>query len=257
LAGTEFDLHLAMRPLAFAIVIVLMAALPLRAQDVNEEPQPTLTSLPHDLLHDVKALGSTDTLIWSAIGAGATLAVYPLDDEAMVRLDRAREGTLHAVFAPGRVLGSTVVLVALSAATYGFGRATDRGRVEAIGLELIEAQLLTEGVVQALKFTVRRERPDGSDNHSMPSGHAALTFATATVLQRRFGWLPALPAYALAAYVATSRVTTDRHFLSDAVAGAFVGTITARAVTRHEGRLVHMMPVVGPGGAALMWTFAP
>ena len=33
-----------------------------------------------------------------------------------------------------------------------------------------------------------RERPDGSDFHSFPSGHAASAFATASVLGRHLGW---------------------------------------------------------------------
>ena len=57
-------------------------------------------------------------------------------------------------------------------------------------------------MVQALKYTVRRERPDGSNNKSFPSGHAASAFATATVLQRHYGWKVGAPAYALGSYVA-------------------------------------------------------
>lgn len=241
------------------IVAALLSSSPLRAQEVDAPADPSIKAVPREILHDAVALISRDALIWSTVGAGAALAAHPADDRAMVELDRAQEGALHNTFVTGRVVGETGVQVGLATATYVFGRVTHRTRFETAGLELIRAQLLTEGLVQGLKFATRRERPDLSDNRSLPSGHAALTFATATVLERRFGWFHALPAYALAAYVSTSRVTMDRHFLSDAVAGAFVGIVAGRAVTRHEGRHANMipMPVASPHRAALLWTFAP
>lgn len=246
-----------MRWLTAAIAAILVTASPICAQTADEPAEPSVKALPHELWDDVKALPSRDALIWSAIGAGAALAVHPLDNRATVELNRTQDGALHATFAPGRIIGETSVQVGLAAAVYAVGRGTHRERVEQIGIELIRAQLLTEGLVQGVKFAARRERPDASDNRSLPSGHAALTFATATVLERRFGWFRALPAYALAAYVATSRVTTDKHYLSDVVAGAFIGTIAARTVTRREGRLAHLFPIATPGGAAVLWTLAP
>jgi hypothetical protein len=242
-----------------AVALLVALAAPVRAQQTSDDhdDEPSLKALPRDLLHDVEALVSKDTLIWSGAGAGAALAAHPLDDRAEVELERAQNGTLHNLFVPGQVIGETTVEVGLALTTYAFGRATHRGRVEAIGLELVRAQLLTEGLVQALKFSTRRERPDLSDNRSLPSGHTALMFATATVLQRRFGWVHTIPAYAIAGYVAASRVTTDRHFVSDAVAGAFIGIIAARDVTRREHGMAHPIPVVGPHAAAIVWTMTP
>jgi PAP2 superfamily len=241
-----------------AFVLLIGVAAPGRAQsDPETRPEPSIKALPRDLLHDAEALASRDALIWSVVGAGATLLTHPLDDRATVELERAQAGTLHDVFVPGTVLGETTVDVGLALTTYVFGRATHRSRVEQIGLELARAQLLTEGMVQGLKFATRRERPDLSDRHSLPSGHSALMFATATVLERRFGWVHTIPAYALAGYVAAARVTTDRHYVSDAVAGAFVGIIAARTVTRDDHHQAHLTPVFGRHGAALVWTMTP
>ena len=46
----------------------------------------------------------------------------------------------------------------------------------------------TVGATYILKYAVREERPDHSNRHSFPSGHTSTTFATATFLQRRYGW---------------------------------------------------------------------
>ena len=79
---------------------------------------------------------------------------------------------------------------------------------------------------------MRRERPDGSGANSFPSGHAADTMAFATALERHFNWKFYMPAYAAATYVAISRLHDNRHFASDVAAGAAVGIIAGRTVTR-------------------------
>jgi len=123
------------------------------------------------------------------------------------------------------------VQLGVSGATYAVGRIGDQPNTQAAALDLIRAQLITEGIVETLKFATRRERPDFSNRRSFPSGHAAISVATATVLERRFGWA-SLPMYLIASYVTMSRLTADRHHLSDLVAGALIGVIVARTVTR-------------------------
>ncbi|HEY7190907.1 MAG TPA: hypothetical protein VH436_30355 [Vicinamibacterales bacterium] len=70
------------------------------------------------------------------------------------------------------------------------------------------SRVVTEGLVESLKYTVQRPRPDGSSGYSFPSGHAAVTFATATVLDRHHSWRVSQPAYAFATYVATAPRTS-------------------------------------------------
>ena len=43
------------------------------------------------------------------------------------------------------------------------------------------------GVVNALKYTVRSPRPDGSTNNSFPSGHTATAFMAAAMLDKEYG----------------------------------------------------------------------
>ena len=107
-------------------------------------------------------------------------------------------------------------------------------------------------LVQPIKFATQRERPDNSDNHSFPSGHAAVTFAGATVLERHLGWRRSALAYAVATYVAASRLHDNRHYLSDVAFGAAVGTIAGRTVTQHGRDNWTMIPVDVPGGVAVL-----
>lgn len=83
-----------------------------------------------------------------------------------------------------------------------------------------------------LKYTIKKERPDGSDMHSFPSNHVATSFAGAAFLQRRYGWAYGIPAYAVSAYVAWGRVYSKRHDWWDVLAGAAVGVGSAYIYTR-------------------------
>lgn len=89
------------------------------------------------------------------------------------------------------------------------------------------------GVVMALKFTIRRERPVGewggiyrnTDPHSFPSGHAARAFLIAVVATALAPvWLIIL-LWIWAPLVSLARVAMGVHYLSDVVAGAIFGII--------------------------------
>jgi membrane-associated phospholipid phosphatase len=76
-------------------------------------------------------------------------------------------------------------------------------------------------------------------NLCFPSGHAALSFATATALailwpRARWRWL----AYAWAALVSAERVAENAHWLSDVVAGAALGIGVVDLIHGVVGRLM-------------------
>jgi membrane-associated phospholipid phosphatase len=103
------------------------------------------------------------------------------------------------------------------------------------------------GVTLGLKYTVDKERPDGSDNHSFPSGHSTVAFQTAQFIAKRYGWRYGLPAYVGAAYVGYSRVEAKKHYTSDVLAGAAIGILGSEYfTTRWEGLTV--VPVTAGRG---------
>jgi membrane-associated phospholipid phosphatase len=75
----------------------------------------------------------------------------------------------------------------------------DKPKLSHLGIDLLRAQAVTEILVQPIKFATHRERPDSSNRQSFPSGHAAVTFAAATVLERHLGWKHSIWAYAIVA----------------------------------------------------------
>ncbi len=96
----------------------------------------------------------------------------------------------------------------------------------------VETAGATAAATLILKYTVNERRPDGSDMHSFPSGHSAVSFATAAFLQRRYGWAFGAPAYALATYVAWGRVFSKKHHWWDVIAGGAIGAGSAYIFTK-------------------------
>ena len=115
------------------------------------------------------------------------------------------------------------------------------------------------------KYLVHSPRPDGSSNNSFPSGHTATAFMGAELVRIEYGddspWL-AVGAYIVATAVGALRVYNNRHWVTDVVAGAGVGILSARIgywMLPYTRRVMHNLtgcelfvcPTVSSGGAAL------
>lgn len=96
----------------------------------------------------------------------------------------------------------------------------------------VYAASVTAAATLILKYSIKERRPDFSNSHSFPSGHSAVTFATAAFLQRRYGWKFGGPAYALACYTAWGRVFAKKHHWWDVLGGAVIGAGSAYVFTR-------------------------
>jgi membrane-associated phospholipid phosphatase len=222
---------------------------------VPQGPPPTpehtgVMAMIRGLGRDVTHLPSRQNLFWVGVGTGLSFAAHPLDPQANGDLSG---NTWNKVFGPGAIMGQSYTLLGVASTVYAVGRIKGQPKVSHMGMDLIRSVLIAEFMTEGLKYTVMRERPDGSGANSFPSGHAADTMAFATALERHFGWRYAVPAYALASYVAISRLHDNVHFLSDVTAGAAVGIIAGRTVTRHGRENFPVTLLAVPGGAAVMY----
>ncbi len=101
-------------------------------------------------------------------------------------------------------------------------------------LTLLICILALAALVMAVKFSIRRKRPEGewgaiyrsTDPHSFPSGHAARVLLIA-VLVSGMGplWL-AVILWIWAPLVALARTAMGLHYLSDILAGSLLGLIS-------------------------------
>jgi membrane-associated phospholipid phosphatase len=198
---------------------------------------------------DFKHLFTVNNALIVAIGGAAALAVHPGDQQ--VTSSFAGSHTVDETLDPGSVIGGGMIQFGAALGTYAIGRMAGKNEVAHLGADLFRAQVVTSVLTQGIKFAADRTRPDGS-NYSFPSGHTSSAFATATVLQRHYGWKVGLPAYALAGYVGGSRLAENRHYLSDVLFGAAIGIIGGRAVTfGHGSHQFALTPIAVPGGAGV------
>lgn len=222
--------------------------------EAKEPPTPTHTgigALMRGLAGDVRHLPSWPNLSIAALGGGLALAAHPLDDDVNVRL-RGSGSAARVVFGPGKYVGYTPVQMGAALTVFAAGRLLHEDKASHFGMDLLRAQVVTAALTTGLKYAVQRERPDGSNSHSFPSGHASLTFATATVIERHLGWRATALGYTVASYVAASRLHDNRHYLSDVIFGAAVGAIGGRTVTQHGRRTWTLVPLPVHGGVAVV-----
>ena len=94
------------------------------------------------------------------------------------------------------------------------------------------SMLLMATSVYALKHITNVKRPDGSDNHSFPSGHTALSFAGAEFLYQEYKdvsvWY-GVSGYVVAIATGVFRIYNNKHWLTDVATGAGIGILSTKA----------------------------
>jgi len=112
------------------------------------------------------------------------------------------------------------------------------GNWKSLAFIMILSILVTATLVMMIKFTVRRQRPEGewgniyrkTDPHSFPSGHAARAFMLAVLGvglgPAWFGWILVV----WAPLVILARVAMGVHYISDVLFGALLGIFSGTLI---------------------------
>jgi membrane-associated phospholipid phosphatase len=232
-------------------VVVTCTAVPCRAQELDAPEGPpapkafdarpqfdtprgdgrrTLGAFPKNLGRNFVGVFSGQNLLPFAVGAAATTATSAFDGRARGLL----QGACTTCGKTGATAGGSA-MVPLVGALFVAGRFAPEGRFRAASYDFAQALAVSGAYTGILKYTVHRERPDGSDRLSFPSGHTSSAFSLAAVADHHYGWKVGVPAYLLASGIGLSRVESNRHNLSDVLAGATIGLIAGRTVSRLDG----------------------
>ena len=147
--------------------------------------------------------------------------------------------------------------VIIGGGLYGAGRIFDNGDMADVGLHVTEAILVAEAMTYTVKLLAGRARPSldvaepydfrfargfrGEDWQALPSGHTTAAFATAGASARELSrlWpghdlLVGVLTYGPAALVGASRMFDNRHWASDVVFGAAIGSVTGWALVEYN-----------------------
>ena len=216
--------------------------------------------------------------------AGATLGIAPIDKHIAERLqsrENQQSGKLQEAATAFRVValpGSAII----GASMYAIGRLARSHRAADLGLHGTEALLIGEGLAGGMKGIFGRQRPyvdttrfnpnnwhflggfaSSEGERSFPSGHAVAAFSAAAVVTAETSqWWPAYRweigtvMYGGAGMVGLSRMYTNRHWASDVIMGAAIGTFAGNKVVRfhhsHPGNRLDQWAVnfsITPDGA--------
>ena len=133
------------------------------------------------------------------------------------------------------------VLTAFPLSFVAVGHLTDNKELAIYGWKATEAALDALIVTVLLKKATLRARPHTGEpygfwqgGNSLPSGHAAISWAIAAYSAKYFSdrkWV-AWVAYPIAGLITFARVTSGHHFVSDAVTGSMIGFSIGRFVVK-------------------------
>ena len=236
-----------LRPLAALLVLPVLAA--------------TLHAQPADTTKvSVKPL-FTRTDAWLAVGfLATTVALTPLDERLAHRLQDSNTQEnqffkdastgVEYIAAPGAyIIGGTM---------YAVGRLGGNERLADLGWHGTEAVFVATGAYGLLKGVFGRARPEtvdaedprsyrfgrgfgGGPYASFPSGHTATAFAAASAVTSETSrwwpkatWVIAPAMYGGATMVGLSRMYHNKHWASDVVMGALLGTFSGLKVVQYH-----------------------
>jgi membrane-associated phospholipid phosphatase len=247
-----------------AVVAVTCSGLPCRAQepDLQGPPAPkafdarplfdtprgdgrrTTSAFPKNLGRNFVGVFSGQNLLPFAVGVAATTTASAFDAQAKSAL----QGTCSTCGTTGASMGGAAI-VPVVGAMFVAGRLAPQGRFRSATYDFAQAAIVNAAYTGILKYSVERTRPDASNSLSFPSGHTSTAFSLATVASHHYGWKVGVPAYVLASGIGLSRIEKDKHYLSDVLAGATIGLIVGRTVSRLDGERPAKKRVVSIGPA--------
>jgi membrane-associated phospholipid phosphatase len=207
-----------------------------------------------------------DALLAGGFAVG-TVLMFPLDRHIALQLrDSATQANRFFKHAStGVELIASPGAYVIGVALYGVGRLWHFDSVADLGWHGTEAVLFADGVTYVLKGLVGRQRPflsagedpdnlrfakgfSSGDWSSFPSGHTTTAFAAAAAVTNettrwwpRSTWIIGPLMYSGATAVGLSRMYHSKHWGSDVVLGAAIGTFSGRKVVQyahgHPGNL--------------------
>ncbi|MGH7738827.1 MAG: phosphatase PAP2 family protein [bacterium] len=241
--------HILFRMLAFFLCVQ-----PLFAGELfySSDPDVGVFHLPGKIIQDVPNLATPDNAFIGIIGGGLALGDGIALDPSNPWPSGLQSFHASGLWDFGNFYGQGWVEGFGAVGAWAWGGVSSDLRLAEFGRDATESLALATVLVTGLKYTFRRERPDGSNNLSFPSGHTITAFCVAPVIEKYGGDELGIPAYALAALTGLSRVEGKHHYLSDVLVGATLGILIGNMAV---GKSKALSVSAGVGRASVSWNF--
>ncbi|MDB4917226.1 MAG: phosphoesterase PA-phosphatase related protein [Gemmatimonadetes bacterium] len=233
-----------------------------------------------------------DVALAGAVSVMALLA-RPFDENYSKRLQDSSTQANRQLHTVAQIVRTTTApgAVIIGSTMYVVGRITKQERMTELGLRGSEALVLGEVVGGVMKGLIGRQRPyvmpqnshsfgfmrgftNGDSLRSFPSGHSLAAFAAAAaVTSEMAGWYPSSrwlvggAMYGGATLTGLSRMYDNRHWATDVIVGAGIGTFAGLKVVRyhhaHPRTFLDRWLLRGSitpnadGGSSLHWSIVP
>lgn len=239
--------------LAASLLLTVSPVLPLAAQHDDAAPQ-----------RSVAPIRWTHVLV----AAGAVAAATAFDGPIATAIGAEPSPGIRRMANQFNRFGQVDVIAPVIGGLLAIGALTDRPHLVEAGQRTALAIGIATVAVSAKKYPLGRQRPyenasmDGgalrpmSGSTALPSGHTAAAFALATSLADVVNNPVADVAfYGLAAGTAFARLGDRKHWFSDVVAGAIVGTVSAKLAHGRISLFGLQAPRIGFGrnGPSVGW----
>jgi membrane-associated phospholipid phosphatase len=207
---------------------------------------------------------------WLQTGAivGGTALTFAVDEPIRVAAQcLPHTQTLTTIMSVGEVYGRVEVAGILAGGIYVSGLVFQDSSVRKMGRMVFESLLFAGLTTTILKSVIGRSRPytnEGAFKYrgfqfetattALPSGHTTVAFAVSSTLAAQID-NPYIAAglYALAGLTFVERIYDDKHWASDALLGAAIGTVIGQAVVHLNRNQLpsqsfswHCFPVISP-----------
>ena len=190
---------------------------------------------------------------WFALISTAGVATaYQLDRHVWQTYSDTTSGSTTRVADAVAKLGDMRYLAPALLASFALGKATSQPGLAAASVRIGVSTLGAGASAVVVKAATGRARPNDSPGDpaefepfhgdaSFPSGHTTVAFAFASALdeETQSAWVPWV-AYPAAAAVGWARIVQNKHWLSDVVAGAALGTWTGHQFDARLQRRANM-----------------
>ncbi len=184
--------------------------------------------------------------IAAALITGGIIALTQYDESISSWVQQNKTDATGEITKFLKPLGNDLVVLGGSAGIYALGALTHQEKTSCIGLQNFKAALISSAFIFGIKHLTHRARPymylgskewemwsNDWEYTSFPSGHSTFAFTTATTFTSISNKkIVPIIAYTLAASVALSRIHDNRHWPSDVLAGAAIGTAFSLTINR-------------------------
>lgn len=229
------------------VLTTVIALAPVHAQTTDDAPTKPLFTWRDAVLGGGFIIGTVAIRPIDKAAADYSQRPFPQNNR---QLRRAATG-FNQIALPGSFI--------IGGSLYAVGRLSGNDRMAALGLHGTEALFIGNGVASVLKGFFGRARPfvDSVPNpddwqllrgfkgegkyHSFPSGHATAAFAAAAAVTAETSawwpksiWYVGPVMYGGASLVGVARMYDNRHWASDVIMGAAIGTFAGTKVVRYH-----------------------